>query len=1117
MSALGSLVVKLALDYAEYTQGLDRSDQAALKFAGNTQRSFDSAQKSTKEFFGGMARNALMAVGALVGVSAVISRLNTSMDTLAKINDAATKTGATVENLSRIQQAAASFGHTFDPLEDSMLRLSRGMADVDDKSNKTMKALRALGIDARDAAGNVRDSGLVTLEVIRALDEYEDSAEKSRIAVDLWGKSGADLLPTFKDINSVIHKYTGVSKEAAAEADAFQDQIAGVRNRVDEAFISFASDLLPTLRLVAGEMGETAERTTVFSGAAKVAKSMIDQLVIVGAAAGLVFGSLGKIIAAAASQLFSMAKLDFRAARNTGVDLVNDLAASYEAYSNFAEKILTGNEEVVESVAAVEEVAKKRLQYNTEDEGAEAAAKKIAALNDAARKYIETLKLEVAGVGHSAIQIKLLAAAQQAAITPSAALRAEIMEQAQAWARLAQFQADVNDEFAVLQAREDAYWSAADAITEYGRATDLANEAAQFELDLMGKSELERDIAIEQRRAELDLKRQIVAINAKVANTDDRAALTEEAEAIGARARAAARLQAIARNTSEAWRGLWGSVEQTGKMAFTQLLGHGTSSMKAIGAAIKASIIDMLYQLTARRWIISIGTSISGSMAGNAMAQMAGGGGGGGFGAMNALSLGSSLFSALSGGITGGLGAAVTGLGSMFGSSALGAFGAGMGMSTGAAAGAAGAYGAAGMASTGTAISMGATMAAIAGPLAIAAIADMGLRALAGGRVLGGGVGEITSYIPVIGPLLNLLFGKTPKKLGPAELTGDFSAAGFSGEFQADWTRKVGLFGGKKRGRRGLGISSEQVGALNEMFNGITGSIDDFVEYTGTSARSLAGWSFDVRRQIETEEQQAQLAVDLGVSIAGKLAPELLAIQQKGELLIATLGRARAEFALTNTILDMTGQSFGAVGLASLGLRDQLVGLLGGLDNAGAALQPYFDNFYSDAERSASGWRLLNAEMTRLGLHSLPTTRDGFRAIVEAQDLSTFAGQEMFAALIALAPAFAKLTEEAKEAKAALTLLNTDSFTTLVDYTRYIRLAANAGVGPAPAEVYEPGGLNAGATTSANNAALLEELRRIRAEQQAGDVAIALNTAAIAKVLERWEGDGMPDIRDIAA
>src|SRR5687768_9797630 len=153
-------------------------------------------------------------------------------------------------------------------------------------------------------------------------------------------------------------------------------------------------------------------------------------------------------------------------------------------------------------------------------------------------------------------------------------------------------------------------------------------------------------------------------------------------------------------------------------------------------------------------------------------------------------------------------------------------------------------------------------------------------------------------------------------------------------------------------------------------------------------------------------------------------------------------------------------------GLASIGLHSNLVQLLGGLQNAGSLLQPFFENFYTDAERAASTGRLMNAELEKLGVTTIPQTREQFRALVEVQDLNTQAGQGMFAALLKLAPAFSFVTEvmekaasaaeeEAKRILDSMKLLTTDSFATKFEYDRYMGLAANAGVTAAqPANVF---------------------------------------------------------------
>ena len=45
MSALGSLVVKLGLEYAAFTGGLDKSEQAALAHAKRVQDTFDGIKE----------------------------------------------------------------------------------------------------------------------------------------------------------------------------------------------------------------------------------------------------------------------------------------------------------------------------------------------------------------------------------------------------------------------------------------------------------------------------------------------------------------------------------------------------------------------------------------------------------------------------------------------------------------------------------------------------------------------------------------------------------------------------------------------------------------------------------------------------------------------------------------------------------------------------------------------------------------------------------------------------------------------------------------------------------------------------------------------------------------
>jgi phage-related minor tail protein len=88
-----------------------------------------------------------------------------------------------------------------------------------------------------------------------------------------------------------------------------------------------------------------------------------------------------------------------------------------------------------------------------------------------------------------------------------------------------------------------------------------------------------------------------------------------------------------------------------------------------------------------------------------------------------------------------------------------------------------------------------------------------------------------------------------------------------------------------------------------------------------------------------------------------------------------------------------------------------LAKLTGGLSNLNDGLAAYYAAFYTDAERTTEARAQLTKSLAAIGV-AIPSTREAFRALVNAQDLTTEAGRKMYAQLIALAPAFASVTDE---------------------------------------------------------------------------------------------------------
>lgn len=169
-------------------------------------------------------------------------------------------------------------------------------------------------------------------------------------------------------------------------------------------------------------------------------------------------------------------------------------------------------------------------------------------------------------------------------------------------------------------------------------------------------------------------------------------------------------------------------------------------------------------------------------------------------------------------------------------------------------------------------------------------------------------------------------------------------------------------------------------------------------------------------KDMKADEIQAALEAVFGKvadDMAGAVLPGLADFQKVGEGLFETLTRVARQYQVVDVTLASIGKTFGLVGVSSLAAREHLVGLFADLDEFTERTTFYAENFLTEAERLAPIQAAVTAEMARLGLASVDT-RDEFKAVVQGLDLSTAAGAELYAALMMVAPAFAKVTEESK-------------------------------------------------------------------------------------------------------
>lgn len=99
-----------------------------------------------------------------------------------------------------------------------------------------------------------------------------------------------------------------------------------------------------------------------------------------------------------------------------------------------------------------------------------------------------------------------------------------------------------------------------------------------------------------------------------------------------------------------------------------------------------------------------------------------------------------------------------------------------------------------------------------------------------------------------------------------------------------------------------------------------------------------------------------------------------------------------------------------AAGKAASSLSLFMIKGAGDVERLQNGLSSYFDDFLTESEQAAELTRRMTREFDALGL-TVPTSIQGFKDLVNSIDTSTESGQELFGAVIALAPAFKELDD----------------------------------------------------------------------------------------------------------
>lgn len=214
--------------------------------------------------------------GALVGgIAASIKATAAYAD---EVEEMSQRTGLSTETIQELGHAAKITGTSIEGLEGSVKRMQRVIGDAEQGNKAAIKNLEQIGIAVEDIIALSPDEQFE--KITAAIAEIEDPTKKASAAMDIFGRSGTDLLPMLDGgaegmaaMREEAHKLGIVmDEEAVRSAAEFQDKLdklqgklGGLQRALGGPMIDFLLDFAEKVESIANMLSFAADQAQRFA------------------------------------------------------------------------------------------------------------------------------------------------------------------------------------------------------------------------------------------------------------------------------------------------------------------------------------------------------------------------------------------------------------------------------------------------------------------------------------------------------------------------------------------------------------------------------------------------------------------------------------------------------------------------------------------------------------------------------------------------------------------------------------------------------------------------------------------------------------------------------------
>lgn len=362
----------------------DKNYNIVLSATDETRAAFDSMRKNIEDVQAPLL--SFQNLAAAAGATALTAMIKSSIDAGDELFMLSQKTGIAVENLAGLELAAKMNGASLESVAMGVKKLSSYLYDASTGTQVNVDTLKALGITAKEPLPAME-------QLADKFATMNDGAEKSALAVKLFGKAGTDMIPmldqgsaALRDMIEEGQRLNPVTTEFAANANNFNDNLDRIATRAKGNAMIMANELLPALNNIAEAFLSVSTHGDEMKAVGAAIETVLQGMVIGAAGVVYIFKEVGAGLYGLSQMAVAAAHGNFAEAGKIHDEMLKNAEEDKNTYGKFIDDILKDQEKL--AAAPAQPQTSNAVANELEAlEARRAAIAELQKMNDASDKY----------------------------------------------------------------------------------------------------------------------------------------------------------------------------------------------------------------------------------------------------------------------------------------------------------------------------------------------------------------------------------------------------------------------------------------------------------------------------------------------------------------------------------------------------------------------------------------------------------------------------------------------------------------------------------------------------------------------------------------------------------